>query len=73
MKKNYPTTLHPNQLTPRKNLRRHFPEAYIAGLAESIRAEGIMSPILCRPMSNGTRENTEHAEKKGKVKHVGKS
>ena len=31
------------------NPRRHFDEAFLNGLAESIRANGVLSPLLVRP------------------------
>src|SRR4051794_18792024 len=36
--------------------RRHFDEATLAALAESVRQRGILQPVLVRPVSGGTYE-----------------
>src|SRR3954447_24076699 len=36
--------------------RRHFDEATLAALAESIRQRGILQPVLVRPVAGGTYE-----------------
>src|SRR3954468_24293539 len=36
--------------------RRHFDEATLAGLAESVRQRGILQPVLVRPVPGGTFE-----------------
>ena len=41
--------LKPSPLQP----RRHFAEEELNGLAESIRAKGVMQPLLVRPASSG--------------------
>src|SRR3954449_8001732 len=36
--------------------RRHFDEATLAGLAESVRQRGVLQPVLVRPVAGGTYE-----------------
>jgi ParB family chromosome partitioning protein len=36
--------------------RRHFDEATLAGLAESLRQRGVLQPVLVRPVAGGTYE-----------------
>src|SRR3954453_15889206 len=36
--------------------RRHFDEATLAGLAESVRQRGILQPVIVRPVPGGTYE-----------------
>ena len=36
--------------------RRRFDESALAGLADSLRARGIIQPVLVRPRANGTYE-----------------
>src|SRR5436305_5373006 len=36
--------------------RRHFDEATLAGLAESVRRRGVLQPVLVRPVAGGTYE-----------------
>src|SRR4051794_31849687 len=36
--------------------RRHFDEATLAALAESVRRRGVLQPVLVRPVTGGTYE-----------------
>ncbi|SFB96012.1 ParB/RepB/Spo0J family partition protein [Polaromonas sp. OV174] len=46
--------------------RTHYPEAYITGLAEAMKAVGMISPMLLRPKADGRYENVfGHCRKRG--------
>lgn len=49
--------------------RTHYPEDYIAGLAESMKAVGMISPMLVRPKPGGRFENVfGHCRKRAAIR-----
>lgn len=46
----------PAMLRPGKNPRRHFDPAFMAELEASVKAQGVIQPLLVRPMDNGVLE-----------------
>lgn len=45
-----------SQIVPGNNPRKHFDQAEMEGLMASIRAKGLLQPILVRPLENGLYE-----------------
>jgi ParB family chromosome partitioning protein len=46
----------PAMLRPGKNPRRHFDSAFMAELESSVKVQGVIQPLLVRPLDDGTLE-----------------
>lgn len=44
------------QIRPGKNHRKYFDPAKMAEITESIREDGVIQPVLVRPLEDGTYE-----------------
>lgn len=52
----YPNTLRLGDIRPGRNPRKYFDSAKMAEMIESVRTQGVIQPVLVRPLEDGSHE-----------------